>query len=212
MRKRIGQTGKTHGWWKFGEIQDKCHQSLEEPKVPLQPLFELLLNDDSAAGFSFTKVDDVLKMPNSQQFMVQDISSYMWYSGFLIWGAFPQSHARSAFCSDWWINCCVWRWGNCGCLGKGIKTALGTEDWSPTIPTTAPSRQLPPAGWRSNLDPTSCTPCESGVSAAWQGARSGHHGGMWGKWWKASRAALEPAAKSQFWRCKCNDALVCGIL
>ena len=54
------------------------------------------------AGFCFKKVDDVLKMPNSQQFLVQDISTrYIWYSSSLIWGAFPQSHARSAFCSDW---------------------------------------------------------------------------------------------------------------
>ena len=26
---------------------------------------------------------------------------------------------------------------------KALKTALGTEDWPPTIPTAAPPRQLP---------------------------------------------------------------------
>ena len=30
-----------------------------------------------------------------------------------------------------------------GLSSKGIKTALGGEDWPPTIPTTAPPRQLP---------------------------------------------------------------------
>ena len=40
----------------------------------------------------------------------------------------------------------------------------------------------------------------------------GSHGRMWGKWWQASWAAFEPTTKSKFWRCRCNDALVCGIL
>ncbi len=30
--------------------------------------------------------------------------------------AFSQSHARSAFCGDWWINRRFWRWGICRCL------------------------------------------------------------------------------------------------
>ena len=100
-------------------------------------------------------------------------------------------HARSAFRCDWWINSCFWKGGLCRCLSEdseGVKTGLGAKAWRPTLPTTAPSRQLP-TGWRSNLDrrsdldPSSCTACDPGVSATWQGARSGHHGGMWGKWW-----------------------------
>ena len=164
------------------------------------------------AGFRVTQVDDVPKMPNSQHFLVQDIStSYKGSSGFLIWGAFPQSHARSGFRSHGWINCCVWRWGNCRGLSKSIKTVLGSEDWPPTVPTTAPSRQLP-AGWRSNLDPTSCTACESGVSAAWCGARSGHRSGMWGKWWHTAWAAVEQTTQPEFSRCKSNHAPLCGSL
>ena len=136
---------------------------------------------------------------------------------FCLQGPYLQlSHVRSAFGSDWWINCGFWRRGLCRKFSGGLKTAPGTQDWHPTLPTTAPSRQLPP-GWRSNLDrrsdldPSSCAACHPGVSAARQGAGSGHHGGMSAKWWQASWAALEPATKSQFWRCKCNDALVRGI-
>ena len=142
-----------------------------------------------------------------QQFLDREIStSYMWYSG-----AFPQSHARSAFCSDWWINCCVWRWGNCRCVSKGIKTALGRDGWPPTIPTTAPPRQLP-TGWWSNLGNASCTACDLGVSASWLCARSGHHGGMWGKRWHTTWATVEQATKSEFSRCKWNHAPLCGSL
>ena len=142
-----------------------------------------------------------------QQFLVRDIStSYMWYSG-----AFPQSHARSAFCSDWWINCCVWRWGNCRCVSKGTKAALGRDGWPPTIPTTAPPRQLP-TGWWSNLGNASCTACDLGVSASWLCARSGHHGGMWGKRWHTTWATVEQATKSEFSRCKWNHAPLCGSL
>ena len=123
--------------------------------------------------------------------------------------AFPQSHARSAFCSDWWINCCLWRWGNCRCLCKGIKKALGAEDWPPTVPTTAPPRQLP-TGWRSKLCNASCTSCEAGVSASWHGAGSDHRGGMRGKWWHTAWAAVEQATQPEFSRCKSNRAPVCG--
>ena len=37
------------------------------------------------------------------------------------------SHARSAFRSDWWINCGFWRSGLCRRFSEGLKTALGTD-------------------------------------------------------------------------------------
>jgi len=62
------------------------------------------------AGFPFTQVDDVLKVPN---FQAATFGSRYFNKLHLIFrlirGALPHSHARSAFCSDWWINCCVWR-------------------------------------------------------------------------------------------------------
>ena len=98
------------------------------------------------------------------------------------------SHARSACWSDWWTNRGFWRSGLWRRFSKGHKTALDTEDWHTTLPITAPSRQLR-IGWRSNLDqrsavyPSSGTACDPRTPASWQGAGSGHHGGMWGKWW-----------------------------
>ena len=177
MPKRRGQTGETHGG-----SSDRCKTNAikvwRNQRFPLQPLFQLLLNNVSVGWISFYESRWCSEDPkfSGSKLLVQDISSFMTVRH-LIWGAFPQSHARSAFCIHWWINCCVWRWGIGRCLSKGTKTALGAGDWRPTIPTTAPSWQLP-AGWWSNLDPTSCTPCESGVSASWYGTRSRNHGGM----------------------------------
>ena len=47
-------------------MQNKCHQSLEEPKFSIATFVSAFLNDDLVAGFCFMKVDDVLKIPNSQ--------------------------------------------------------------------------------------------------------------------------------------------------
>ena len=170
---------------------------------------------NSMMGRICLRFSEIVQMHDSQSTtLVQDLSTnYMRYLDlFLTSGAFsysiPMLEVLSAVTGE---SVAVFEHEELADASvKALKQCLAKKLGIPRF-------RLRRTGWRSNLDqrsrihPSSGTACDAGVSAAWQGARSEHHGGMSGEWWQASWAALEPAAKSQFWKCKCNDAPVCCI-